>query len=70
MANDQTGALRSLHPPANARATRGFVFGKRKAIYAAVSGERGRGSSRALNEILEAAGIRPASLSPAPMAGR
>jgi len=46
-ANDQTGALRSLHPPANARATRGFVFGKGNAIYAAVSGERGRGSSRA-----------------------
>ena len=41
------------------RATPGFVFGKGRAIYTALNGERGRGSSRAVSEILEAAGVRP-----------
>jgi hypothetical protein len=41
------------------RATPGFVFGKGRAIYTALNGERGRGSSRAVSEILEAAGGRP-----------
>jgi hypothetical protein len=41
------------------RATPGFVFGKGKAIYTALNDERGRRSSRALSEVLEAAGVRP-----------
>jgi len=41
------------------RATPGFVFGRGKAIYTDFSDERGRDSSRALSEILEAAGVRP-----------
>jgi len=52
-------ALSNVFAGPATRATTGFAFGKGKAIYAGFGDERGRESSRALSEILEAAGVRP-----------